>query len=196
MEGSDVTRVEERHPASQQFRSGSGTQHLVSFSSMQSPLAALPPAATSNLLVISAKSPMTVEGRLRDLGIDPRNVGLVPLAAEDYDYDGPLWCPRTVRPNDLTGLSIAFTEALQHVVPGSGWILVEDLNILLMYASETSICRLLSHLTRRAKSKDVSGIYGVSREAVSDATYSNLRQSVDREVDFRGNSVASDSPQK
>lgn len=181
-----MTSTDDLQAVSDRLQVDPGTQLLASFSGMQSPLAELPPGALDNLLIVSTKSPSTVEGRLRDIGADPTRAGLIPLGAESYDYDGPLWCADALKPNDLTGISIAFTQALQHVVPGAGWVLVEDLNVLLMYASETRICRLLSHLSSRARDRNVTGVYGVAREAIDDATYSNLRQSLDAEVDLRG----------
>lgn len=162
-----------------------GTQMLVSVSSMQEPLAELPDEAYQNLLVLSTKSPRHVEERLGELGVPVSNVGLLPLAGTDHEYDGPLWTTRTVRPNDPTGISIAFATALEHLEAGVGHILVEDLNVLTMYVRVGVVCRLLSHLASKAREKDLTGYYGLARSAVGDDTFRNLRQSVDTSVDLR-----------
>ena len=163
----------------------SGTQVLASLSSMQSPLTELPAGAYNNLLVISSKSPDDVERRLADAGAATSNVGLIPLSRESHDYDGPLWTNRAIAPDDLTGISIAYTQALSHLGAGSGWVLFEDLGVLTMYADTGRVIRLLSHVADRARSNEIRGLYGVVRDAVSDETYHGFRQAVDREVDFR-----------
>jgi hypothetical protein len=151
---------------------------------MQSPLSALPAAAYRNLLVVSTKSPAHVEERLAEMGVPVENVGLIPLAGNDHQYDGPLWTTEAVRPNDPTGISIAATNAFQHLEPGTGWFLVEDLNVLSMYVDETTVCRLVAHLSKNARSRNVRGVYGLVRNAVSDDTFGNYRQSVDNVVDL------------
>lgn len=171
--------------ANTELLADAGMQTLISFTSMQSPLVELPPEAYRNLLVISTKSPEHVEQRLVEMGVAISNVGLIPLAGESYDYDGPLWTTDVVKPNDPTGVSIAFTESLAHLISELGYVLVEDLNVLTMYLEEETVCRLLSHLATEARNRDVCGLYGVVRSAVSDDTYRNFRKAVDRDVDLR-----------
>lgn len=162
-----------------------GTQLLASFSSMQTPLTQLPAEAYRNLLFVSTKSPGHVQQRLAELDVPASNVGHVPLAGSDYAYDGPLWTSQTVRPNDPTGISIAVTNALQHLRPGMGYVLFEDLTVVTMYVDEETVCRLVTHLANEVRERSVTGVYGVVRSALSDETYGNFRQTVDRGVDCR-----------
>lgn len=180
MPGEERVQRQERR-----LRIEEGQQVLASFSSMQSPLIELPTAAYGNLLVVSTKSPAHVEQRLVELDIPVQNVGLIPLAGSDHQYDGPLWTSGTVRPNDPTGLSIAVTNAMEKLTPGTGWFLLEDLNVLSMYIDEETVNQLISHLSGGARNRNVRGVYGVVRSAVGDETYGNYRQAVDSELDLR-----------
>jgi hypothetical protein len=170
---------------SDRLRVDAGTQVLASFSSMQSPLTELPPGAYQNLLVVSTKSPETVERRLGELGVPLSNVGLVPLAGSEYDYDGPLWTTDPVKPNDPTGLSIAYSDAATHLIPGVGHLLVGNLNVMAMYVREETVCRVLSHLAGKARQRSITGIYGVVETALSEASFRNFRKAVDVEIDCR-----------
>jgi hypothetical protein len=176
---------ERKREQEQEGRVDAGQQVLASFTSMGSPLSSLPPGAYRNLLVVSTKSPGHVEGRLAELGVSAANVGLIPLAGSEYEYDGALWTTDAIRPNDPTGLSVAVTSAMEHLAPGAGWLLVEDLNVLAMYVEEETVCRLLSHLAKQARKRNVRGVYGVVRSAISEETYGNYRQAVDAELDLR-----------
>lgn len=166
-------------------RVDAGDQVLLTVRSDQRPLRLLPPAAYENLLVLSSDSPGEVAQTLADLGVDVGRVGHVPISSTEFDHDGPLWTADAVAPDDLTGLSIAYTEALNALGPGRGWILVDSLDVLLLFNEEPRLVSFLDHVTQRAREKDLRGVYALVPEAVDDATRSTLRRSVDRDCDAR-----------
>lgn len=51
-------------------------------------------------------------------------------------YDGPLWTTDAVAPSGLTGLSMRYCEAIRHVEPEEGWVLIDNAQVLLMYADD------------------------------------------------------------
>ena len=168
-----------------QLRVDPGTQVLVSTASMQRPLSVLPSTVTGNVLLVSSAAPAAVERRVRDLGIDVGQVGLIPITGSELEYDGPLWTSEPVVPDDLTGLSMRFTSALSALEPGQGWILFDALDELAMYSRQDRICRCFDHLTTTARDNELRGIYTVAGDALEADTYDNFTASVDRLVDSR-----------
>lgn len=156
-----------------------GTQLLAALSSMESALSVPPAGAFDNLLLVSPNSPRQVESDLEDRGIDVSNVGLIPISGSAHGYDGPLWTTDAISPSDLTGLSIAFTRSLQHLVRGHGWVLFENLNVLLMYADERQVYRLVDHLIQKTRERDVSGAYTVVEGAIGEQTFARLQNRFD-----------------
>ena len=161
-----------------------GTQLLLSLSSMQSPVAYLPPDATRNLIVVSSKQPSAVADRLQSAGVDIENVAHVPISGGEMAYDGAMWTCDPLVPDDLTGLSMRLSKAFQALDSG-GYLLVENLNVFLMYAAQARVVRFLDHVTGLAEDHDITGIYTLVGDAVTDETYDRLRLSVDRELDHR-----------
>ncbi|WP_276281594.1 DUF7504 family protein [Halorussus caseinilyticus] len=159
-----------------------GEQALVSVPSMGSPLSVLPDDAFENLLVLSATaSPEKVESLVERRGGDPEKVGVVPVTGSPTEYDGPLWTTDPVDPSDLTGISIRLSKAMQYVMPG-GWVVVDNVNVLLMYGREEKVFRLFDSVVSNAREKDACGAYCTVRDAVTDETYSRLRGFCDREI--------------
>lgn len=152
---------------------------------MQRPLGLLPASAYENLLVVSSDAPPAVEEVLVDQGVDPSNVGMIPISGSAIEYDGPLWTSEPVVPDDLTGLSMRFSSALDALQPGIGWVMFDSLNVLLLYAQEDRVCRFIDHVTTTTRNRDVRGVYTVVRDAVDDATYETIQRSFDQELDFR-----------
>lgn len=168
-----------------QLRVDPGTQVLVSTASMQQPLSVLPSTVTGNVLLVSSTAPGAVERRVRDLGIDVGTVGLIPITGSDVEYDGPLWTSEPVVPDDLTGLSMRFTSALEALEPGQGWILFDALDELAMYSRQDRICRCFDHLTATARDHELRGIYTVAGDALEADTYNDFTAAADRVVDSR-----------
>lgn len=168
-----------------QLRIDSGTQVLVSTGSMQRPLSLLPATPTGNVLVVSSTAPATIERRLRDRGIDLSSVGVVPVTGSDIEYDGPLWVSEPVVPDDLTGLSMRVTSALDALQQGRGWVLVDCLNALAMYADPDRVCRCFEHLTTTVGERALRGVYTVTSDALDEAAYNSFKRSVDRTLDSR-----------
>jgi hypothetical protein len=159
-----------------------GEQVLVSVPSMGSPLSALPPAAFENLLVVSATNPPErVESLVRERGGDPQKVGVVPVTGSPSEYDGPLWTTDPVDPSDLTGISIRLSKAMEYVMRG-GWVVVDNVNVLLMYGSEERVFRLFDSVVSSARAKEACGAYCTVRGAVTDDTYARFRELCDRTV--------------
>jgi len=159
-----------------------GVQSLLGVPSMRSPLEHLPDAAFENLLVISVtRSPNTVERTVRAMGGDPAKVGVVPVSGSPVDYDGPLWTADVVGPTNLTGINVRFTNAMRHVKPGSGWVVFDNVNVLLMYAQSDSVYQLLSAVTTETRKRQIRGVYALVREAVTDSTHATFRELFDDE---------------
>jgi hypothetical protein len=156
-----------------------GTQLLAALSSMESALSVPPTGAFENLLLISPNSPQQVEAELRDREIDVSNVGLIPISGSTHTYEGPLWTTDAISPNDLTGLSMAFTRSLQHLTRGHGWVLFENLNVLLMYADEQQVYRLVDHLIEKTREREVNGAYTVVEGAIGEQTFAKLQNRFD-----------------
>ncbi len=141
----------------------------------------LPAEAYENLLVVTVDSPDTVEDAVRAGGGDPANVGIVPVSASQVRYDGPCWTADRVSPSDLTGISIQFSRGEQYLRDGSGWVVVDGLGTLLMYAEETKLYRLLSHLLTRSRERDLRHVTGATA-SVSEETMARFRGLHDRSV--------------
>ena len=153
-----------------------GTQSLVRVAPGEAPLAALPDRAYENLLVVATKSqPNRVERRLRADGRSVENVGVVPVAPIDANYAGDLWTTDSVRPDDLTGIGMRFSDAIEHVERDTGWVCIDALSVLFMYADDVRVCRFLQTLVGRARARNVRGVYCVNPTAVGDETYERLR---------------------
>ena len=159
-----------------------GEQALVSVPSMGSPLSVLPDEAFENLLVLSATAaPEKVESLVERRGGDPGKVGVVPVTGSPGAYDGPLWTTDPVDPSDLTGISIRLSTAMEYVGRG-GWVVVDNVNVLLMYGREEQVFRLFNSVVSNVREREACGAYCTVREAVTDETYARLRDCCDRAV--------------
>ncbi|UPW00936.1 hypothetical protein M0R88_02255 [Halorussus gelatinilyticus] len=162
-----------------------GSQTLVRTPTDADPLAALPTRATDTLLVVSARDhPKRLEAKLERAGHDPANAGVVPVVPAARDYDGDLWTTDPVRPNDLTGIAMRFSDAIRHVEPGTGWVVLDALGVLLMYADSDRVCQFFQTMTNRVRAREVRGVYGANPDAISDETFERLRSMCDREHDL------------
>ena len=151
-----------------------GEQALVSVPSMGSPLVQLPDEAFDNLLVASATTSCAkVESLVERRGGDPQKVGVVPITGSPSEYDGPLWTTDPVDPSDLTGISIRLSKALEYVMSG-GWVVFDNVNVLLMYAREEQVYRLLDSVASNVRRREARGVYCTVRGAITDETYSRL----------------------
>lgn len=152
---------------------------------MQSPLSVLPDEAFDNLLVISlANLPTEIESTVRERGGDPSKVGVIPVSGSHRRYDGPLWTAKTVSPSDLTGISIEFSTAMSHVKPGEGWVVLDSINVLLMYAPEDRVHRFVKSVVDAARQRNARGVYSLVQRTVTDETYRRFEGLFDEEVEF------------
>lgn len=164
----------------------SGEQHLVLTSSMSSLVDSLPDEAFDNLLLISVgQHPDKIERAIRRRGHDPASVGVVPVNGSSFVYDGPMWTADRINPTDLTGISIAFSQALGYVKPGRGWVCLDSISTLLMYAGDRRLRRLVASLADRTRDQNARGAYALVRDSVSDDTYADFRALFDGEADAR-----------
>lgn len=151
-----------------------GEQALVSVPSMGSPLSSLPDDAFDNLLVVSASaSPRKVESVVSRRGGNPSAVGVIPVTGSPSEYDGPLWTTDPVDPSDLTGISIRLSTAMEYVMSG-GWVVFDNVNILLMYGREEQVYRLLDSVAGSVRDRNARGAYCTVREAITDETFERL----------------------
>lgn len=160
-----------------------GTQTLLTMPSMSSGLTEIPDSAFENLLIVSPWSPKRVESALEKRGVSLQGCGLIPVSGSPVRYDGPLWTTDAVAPSDLTGLSMRYCEAMRHVEPGEGWVLIDNAQVLLMYADAGRVARLLRKMTAQAKERDVTGVLAVDRGAVQRETLTRLGSLVDGVVE-------------
>lgn len=160
-----------------------GTQSLVAVSTMESALARLPTDAATPLLVLSPSTPGVVERKLRGNGLSVNDCGHIPVTGSPVRYDGPLWTGERVDPSDLTGLSMEFSRALPHVEAGNGWLLFDDVQLLLLYAAEKRVFQLLTRMLGHARTRDVTGVYGIATDTVSEQTLATLRVPFDEYVE-------------
>lgn len=153
-------------------RAEAGEQVLFEKATSDPPFEHLPGEAFGNLLVVTTGvTPKQVQRRLESLGHDPRAVGVVPITASEFRYDGPLWVSRRVEPSDLTGISIEVSRGFRYLSPQRGWLTFDSISTLLMYADESRVYRLLAWLVGNARENDVHGVYALARATLDDATY-------------------------
>lgn len=165
---------------------GPGEQVLASVPSGEYVLDYLPDEAFENLLVVAAgRSPTAIERTLREAGHEPRRVGVVPVSGTDVDYDGPMWCGDRVSPHDLTGISIQFGKGVRYVKPGEGWVVFDNLTVLLMYAEANRLFQLLNSVVDGVRAREARGVYPIVRDATSQETYQQFRSLFDREISLR-----------
>lgn len=174
-----------RENGAESLRVDPGTQALVALSSMQWSLRLLPAEAYKNLLVVTTSSPDDVERAMAEMDVDPSNVGVVPVTGSPVDYDGPVATTGGIVPDDLTGVSIRYSEAIDALTAGRGWVLVDALGEFLLYGDEERVFKFLDHVTAQTRDRDLRGVYAVAKDAVEDATYASLQGTVDREFDLR-----------
>lgn len=159
-----------------------GEAVLARLPEQESPVEHLPPRAYENLLVVTVAAPETVEAAVREAGGDPANVGIVPVSASPLSYDGPCWTAERVSPSDLTGISIQFARGERYLEEGSGWVVVDGLGTMLMYAEEENLFRLCSHLVGRARERQLRHVTGVVDTVVSPETLARFSDLHDRAV--------------
>jgi len=162
-----------------------GTQCLVGLPSIRSPLDHLPRSAFENLLVVSTtRSPSKVERTVRARGGDPENVGVVPVSGSTVDYGGPLWVADAVGPTDLTGIDARVADAVRYVKPGEGWIVFDNVNVLLMYAQADNVYQLVSAVASRSRKRHARGLFAIVPDAVTEGTYDRFREPFDARLEL------------
>ena len=163
-----------------------GTQTLVRTPAPADPLSVLPERAYGNLLVVAARDhPSKLERRLERSGRDAASVGVVPVVPGARAYEGDLWTTDPVRPDDLTGLGMRFSDAVRHVEEGTGWVVVDALGVLLTYADDSRVCRFFQTLTNRVRARKAHGVYCANPGAIETETYERLRAMCDAEYEIK-----------
>ena len=109
---------------------------------------------------------------------------MIPVSGAPVEDTGPLTLSDRVVPDDLTGLSMRFTEAIETLPPGS-WVVFERITVLLLYADENRVVRFLDHVAGTVRDCEMRGLFCVDRDAIDDQTYATLRRRVDTETDLR-----------
>lgn len=161
-----------------------GDQVLVSLAGGTFDYERIPAAALENTLVLSVgRTPKQIQRALEALDADPRRVGVVPISGSPVQYAGPMWTSNRVSPMDFTGISIEFNRGFGHLEPGTGWVVVDSVSILLMYAEVARVYRLLDSMVSACREHDVTGVYVVDGSAVTEDTLNRLRGLFDRFVE-------------
>jgi len=109
----------------------------------------------------------------------------VPVSGSPVDYDGALWTTSVVHPNDLSGIYERFERGMNHVKPGTGWVVFDNVNVLLMYAERASVGNFVESVATNVRRRNAAGAYALVRDAVTDETYEDLAGAFDGERDFR-----------
>lgn len=134
-------------------------------------LEVLPDDAFANLLVVTTgDTPGQVETTLRERGVELRTVGVVPITSTILGYEGPLWTTDRVAPGDLTGISVRVSQGFPHLEADRGWLAVDSISTLLMYAEEDRVYRLFDWLVDSARREGISGVYTLQPDVVTDRT--------------------------
>lgn len=145
----------------------------------------LPSEAFENLFVVSVgREPRKIQQAVEQQGANPRRVGVVPVTGSPVDYDGPLWLANRVGPMDLTGISIEFSRGFSHLTTGEGWMVLDSVSILLMYAGTDRVFRLLDSIASACRSRDLRGLYVVDKKALTPETMNTLRGLFDSTIEF------------
>lgn len=135
------------------------------------PLEVLPDEAFENLLIVTTgDTPGEVEATLRERDRQLRTVGVVPITSTLLAYEGPLWTTDRVAPGDLTGVSVRVSQGFPHLEAGRGWLVVDSISTLLMYAEEDRVYRLFDWLVGSARGEDISGVYTLQPDVVTART--------------------------
>lgn len=143
----------------------------------------LPTEAYRNLLVVTTtQKPQRIESAVESGGGNPSDVGVIPISGSRSKYDGPLWTTDRVDPSDLTGLSMRFSDASRYLQSDDGWVVVDNMTVLLMYAPEENVYRLLSSMAANLRGRNIRGLYGVVRSAMDDSTYQRFLGAFDEEL--------------
>lgn len=157
-----------------------GEQALFAKGTMGPPLADLPDEAFHNALIVTTGSrPRRIQTAVEERGLNPRRIGVVPITANDIDYDGPMWMSKRVAPSDLTGVSVEVSRGFQYLNPGEGWLVFDSISTLLMYSEEQRVYKLLNWLVANARDNDVRGVYALVREVVTPQTFSRFESLYD-----------------
>lgn len=160
-----------------------GRQVLVEREATGPPLSLLPDEAFENLLVVTTgHRPSEVEATVRERRGDPRTVGVVPITSTLMAYDGPLWTADRVGPGDLTGISVRVSQGFPHLEAGRGWIALDSLSTLLMYAEPGRVFRLIDWLVGNARAEAIRGVYTLQPGVVTDETLRRFRTIADEVV--------------
>ncbi|CQH59654.1 uncharacterized protein HHUB_3030 [Halobacterium hubeiense] len=147
---------------------------------------ALPESAFENLLLVTTDGNLgQLEKRIERRGGDPRRVGVIPVTGAEVDYDGPLWVTERVAPSDLTGVSIQFSKAFEHVEPETGWVVVDGVGVLSMYVAGERLFRLLDTLVGAVRARNARGVLVTAEGVLGEQATTQLRGLADEEVQLR-----------
>lgn len=86
-------------------------------------------------------------------------------------------------PKDLTGLSIAISQAVKG---GSNCLLVDSVSTFVLYESPVSVARFAHSVISRLRVFDKKGVFLINKDESSRALYEDLRMLVDSVVDGGG----------
>lgn len=162
-----------------------GQQAIAMLSAMDDPLHLLPDHAFDELLVLSTRGhPQEIQDHVEARGVDPSDVYVLPVSGSAVRYDGPLNVAERTGPTNLTKVGVVFSNTLESMAD-EPWVLVDNFNILLMYADESRVYRFMDTMIGNVRNRDGCGVYCTVRDAVDDQTYEKFRQLCEVEIDRR-----------
>ena len=160
-----------------------GEQCLVYNDPLNCALQYLPEQAFQHLLIVTFRTPSAVRESLERLDVEMDGIGIVPLSASDVASVESPCQTKAVNPSDPTALSVAYTEALECLPDGDGWVICERMALLEMYLDDGLVKRLIKHLTDRAAANGYRGIYELGLNSASAETIQTFEDTTDRSVD-------------
>lgn len=144
----------------------------------------LPKQAFENSLIVTFRTPRAVRESLMRLDVDMDGIGVIPLAASSVASIESPCHTGAIDPSDPTALSVAYTEALDHLCDDSGWVIFERMALLEMYLDNKIVDQIIEHLTDHAVANGYRGIYEVGLNSANAETIQTFEATTNRSVDI------------
>lgn len=166
---------------------GPREQAVVSIDSTSDCLDVVPDRAldADAVVVTTSCHPRNVEERAKCYDGDLERVRVIPVGDQSLQYDGPLTVAKRTGPTDLTGVGVRFTEFVRSLDSEDPWVVVDNLNVFVMYSDADRVCRFLDTVMEKSRKHGARGVYFAVQEAATDDTYRALTKPCDRELDLR-----------
>lgn len=137
------------------------------------------------VMIATSSHPRGIEEHVRRTDGNLESLSVIPVGDSSLRYDGSLNVASRTWPKDLTRVGVRFTDFVRSVSTDDPWVVVDNLNVFLMYADADRVCRFLETVMGKSRRVGARGVYFTVRTALTDPTYEKLTGSCDRELDLR-----------